>query len=178
MPNSQELQKKLTQAYHQLLKNTKEVLDVTKKESTPAFLDAIDKAKEATAELAELTVEEIDKVSDYVVRDLHDAAEYIAEGERELGDWLRIDALLIEDKFLEVFSQMVDHTQVALDEIAANAKRASEWHTGEITSAGTLVCSECGKVLHFHDAGHIPPCPKCHASVFHRAEDKPTENDD
>ena len=171
MPNSQELQEKLIKGYKQLLETSKEILSVTKKEATPAVLDAIDKSKEKAAELAELTSEEIDKVSDFVIRDLHDAAEYIAVGERELGDWLRIDALLIEDKFLEAFSHMVDHTQVALDEIAANAKRASEWHTGEITSAGTLVCSACGEVLHFHNAGHIPPCPKCHATVFNRAED-------
>lgn len=171
MPNSQELQEKLIKGYKQLLETSKEILSVTKKEATPAVLDAIDKSKEKAAELAELTSEEIDKVSDFVIRDLHDAAEYIAAGERELGDWLRIDALLIEDKFLEAFSHMVDHTQVALDEIAANAKRASEWHTGEITSAGTLVCSACGEVLHFHNAGHIPPCPKCHATVFNRAED-------
>jgi len=172
MPNSHELNEKLVRGYKQLLESSKKILDTTKKEATPAVLDAIDKGKETAAELAELTVEEIDKVSDFVVRDLHDAAEYIAEGERELGDWLRIDALLIEDKFLEVFSQMVDHTQVALDEIAANAKRATEWHTGEITSAGTLVCTKCGEVLHFHNAGHIPPCPKCHATVFERQTDQ------
>ena len=171
MPNSQELQEKLIHGYKQLLETSKEILDVTKKEATPAVLDAIDKGKEKAAELAELTSEEIDKVSDYVIRDLHDAAEYIAVGERELGDWLRIDALLIEDKFLDAFSHMVDHTKVALDEIAANAKRATEWHTGEITSAGTLVCEKCGEVLHFHNAGHIPPCPKCHATVFNRVED-------
>lgn len=171
MPNSHELNEKLVQGYKRLLESSKEILDVTKKEAKPAVLDAIEKGKEKAAELAELTAEEIDKVSDFVVRDLHDAAEYIAVGERELGDWLRIDALLIEDKFLEAFSNMVDHTGMALKEIAENAKRASEWHTGEITSAGTLVCSKCGEVLHFHNAGHIPPCPKCHATVFSRSED-------
>jgi len=171
MPNSHELNEKLIHGYKQLLETSKEVLDVTKKEATPAVLDAIDKGKEKVAELTELTAEEIDKVSDFVIRDLHDAAEYIAVGERELADWLRIDALLIEDKFLEAFSHMVDHTKMALDEIAENAKRANEWHTGEITSAGTLVCTKCGEVLHFHNAGHIPPCPKCHATVYNRGED-------
>jgi len=170
MSASQELSEKLVHAYQHLLHSSREFLDVTKKEAKPALLDAIDKGKESVAELTELTSEEIDKVSDYVVRDIHDAAEYIAVGERELGDWLRIDALLIEDKFLEAFSHMVDHTKVALDEIAENAKRATEWHTGEITGAGTLSCVKCGELLHFHNAGHIPPCPKCHATVFERQD--------
>ena len=41
-------------------------------------------------------------------------------------------------------------------------------HTGEVTGAGTLVCDKCGEKLHFHKAGKIPPCPKCHATQFHR----------
>ncbi len=41
-------------------------------------------------------------------------------------------------------------------------------HTGEIIGAGTLVCDQCGEKLHFHKAGKIPPCPKCHGTTFHR----------
>ena len=170
MPNTHEIAEKLEHAYKQLLEDSKEVLDVTRKEAKPAVLDAIDKGKEKLAEITELTAEEIDKVSDFVIRDINDAAEYIAVGERELGDWLRIDALLIEDKFLEAFSHMVDHTQVALAEIAENANRATQWHTGEITGPGLLVCSACGEELHFHKPGHIPPCPKCHATEYVRKD--------
>ena len=163
---------KLIHAYNQILETTKEFLDTTEKEAKPAILDAIDKSKEKLAELTELTAEDIEKVSDFVVRDLHDAAEYIAVGERELGDWLRLDALYLEDKFMEAFSNMVDHTQVALEEIRQNAQRATEWHTGEITGPGTLVCTECGEVLHFKKTGHIPPCPKCHKTIYKRSEEQ------
>jgi len=162
---------KLIDGYNQMLETAKEVIDVTKREAEPAFLDAIDKGKEKLAEATELTGEEIEKVSDYVMRDLHDAAEYIAVGERELGDWLRIDALYIEDRLLEMFSNMVDETALALENIRQNAERATSWHTGEITGIGTLVCKECGEVLHFKKTGHIPPCPKCHKTEFARQSD-------
>ena len=169
MPDKQNpVSEKLIHAYNQLLESTKQFLDTTSKEAKPAILDAINKSKEKLAEATELTAEEIDRVSDYVVRDLHDAAEYIAEGERELADWLRLDALYIEDRLMDMFSQMVDHTRMALDELAENAKRATEWHTGEIASVGTLVCENCGEQLHFQKTGHIPPCPKCHHTVFNR----------
>ncbi|MCK5669240.1 MAG: hypothetical protein KAI15_09155, partial [Gammaproteobacteria bacterium] len=42
--------------------------------------------------------------------------------------------------------------------------------TGEIAGFGTLVCDECGEKLHFHKSGHIPPCPKCHKTSFHRIQ--------
>lgn len=159
---------KLVKAYNQILETSKEIVEMTKREAPPAILDAIDKAKESVAEATELTAEEIENVSDYLKRDLHDAAEYIAVGERELEDWLRIDALYIEDSLLEMFSLMVDETALALDEIRANAEQANHWHTGEITGIGTLACESCGELLHFKKTGHIPPCPKCHKTEFKR----------
>lgn len=171
MPDTQKIAEKLTNAYKQFVEYTKEFLDESKEEAAPALKEAAEKSKEKLSELAELTVEEIDKVSDYVARDVHDAAEYIAEGERELGDWLRLDALYLEDKFMEAFSQMVDQTSLALKEIEERAKQATELHTGEVTAPGTLVCKACGEELHFKKPGHIPPCPKCHATVFERKTD-------
>jgi len=161
---------KLTKAYNQILETAKEIMDVTKKEAEPAILDAIDKAKEKVSEFSELTSEEMDKVSDYIVRDLHDAAEFIAEGEREIADWLRLDMLYIEDSLLDSFSNMVDHTALALKEIRERAERANEWHTGEIAGVGTLICNACGEHIHFSKAGHIPPCPKCHATIYSRPD--------
>ena len=169
--NDEKLSEKLTNAYDKFLKTAKEFLDVTEKEAQPALQDAIDKAKEKMAEATELSAEEIEKVSNYVMRDIHDAADYIAFGERELGDWLRLDALYIEDQLMEAFSKMVDHTRMALDDIENKAFLASEWHTGEVTSVGTLVCEKCGEVLHFQKTGHVPPCPKCHHTVFIRQSD-------
>ncbi|HFE39505.1 MAG TPA: hypothetical protein ENK06_14005 [Gammaproteobacteria bacterium] len=168
MPDTTE---KLIKAYNQLLQTTKEIIDMAKREATPAIHDAIDKAKEGLTEASELTAEEIDKVSDYLKRDLHDAAEFIAEGEREIADWLRIDVLYIEDRLLEMFSHMVDETALALEQIRQNAEQANTWHTGEITGIGTLLCKKCGEELHFKKTGHIPPCPKCHHTEFERRSD-------
>jgi len=159
---------KLAKAYNQMLETTKEIIDMTKREGTPAIQFALDEAKEKVAEATELTGEEIEKVSDFVMRDLRDAAEYIAVGERELADWLRLDVLYIEDSLLDIFSHMVDETTLALEDIRKKADEVGVWHTGEIASIGTLVCKECGEVLHFKKTGHIPPCPKCHHTEYRR----------
>jgi hypothetical protein len=49
-----------------------------------------------------------------------------------------------------------------------DAERPYIYRTGEITGPGTLVCDNCEERLHFHKAGHIPPCPKCHGVIYHR----------
>jgi len=53
-------------------------------------------------------------------------------------------------------------------------QRVTEWHTGEITTIGTLRCRTCGEAVHFKCTGHIPSCPKCHATVNERVKGKQT----
>lgn len=169
MPHTDKnLSERLSKAYDEFLHTAREYIEKTEKKAQPAILEAVEKTKEKMAEATEFTAEEIEKISDYVMRDLHDAAEYIAVEERELTDWLRLDALYIEDRLLDAFSKMVDHTKMALNEIENRAFLLSEWRTGEITSIGTLVCEKCGEKLHFQKTGHVPPCPKCHHTVFVR----------
>jgi rubrerythrin len=158
------------EAYNKLVHYTREELDDLREKSEPALQEAMEKAKDKISELGELTREEAEKVSDYVVRDLHSAGEFIAEGEREIADWLRLDLMIIEDRLLDSFSKLVDQTREELDYIRARADALGEWHTGEIAGIGVLKCKSCGQLVHFENTGHIPPCPKCHGTKFNRLE--------
>lgn len=130
---------------------------------------AIQLAKDKAVDAGELTREEAEKIGDYLVRDLEDAGHYLADNGGELKDWLRFDLELIEERLLEMFALAADKTKLELMQLAERARRAGEYHTGNITSIGTLECTSCGELLHFHATSHIPPCPKCHGSIFRRA---------
>lgn len=43
------------------------------------------------------------------------------------------------------------------------------YHTGEVTRGGTFKCTECSSTIKLKKAGHLPPCPKCHKTLFRRA---------
>lgn len=131
---------------------------------------AVEIAKDKAVELGELTREEAERIGDYLVRDIEDVGTYLAETGGELKDWLRFDLHLIEDRLLEMFAAAADQTKLELLMLAERARQASLYHSGEITGIGTLRCDNCGKLLHFHAASHIPPCPKCHGAVFKRSE--------
>ena len=162
---------KFINAYEQMLERAKVFLTSAGHEIAPKVDSAVEAAKEKAAELGELTQEEAEKTAEYLKRDLHDAAEFLADEDNELRQWLRFDIELVEDRIIDALSLLVDHTKVDLADFAEQAQRFGEWHTGEITGPGTLVCKECGEVLHFHKTGHIPPCPKCHGSAYRRATD-------
>jgi rubrerythrin len=160
---------KFVHAYEKMLERSKTFLAETGHAIAPKVDLAVESAKEKAAELGELTLGEAEKIAEYLKRDLQDAAEFLTDENNELRDWLRLDVELVEDRILDALSLLVDRTKVDLAEFAEQAQRFGEWHTGEITGPGTLVCKECGEVLHFHKTGHIPPCPKCHATAYRRA---------
>jgi len=171
MSNEKPQDEKHVHAYERMLERTREFLSEAGEDLKPKLQQALDAAVEKTAELGELTREEAEKVGDYLKRDLQSAGEYLASDEtKELKDWLRMDLDLIEASILDALSLLVDPTNVELTLLAERA-RLAEWHTGEITGPGTLVCTHCGEELHFHKTGHIPPCPKCRGTVFRRKLD-------
>ena len=162
-------QQRLEHGYNRMLEHIRANLARAGGQARPALSHLIDAAREKIIELEVLTVQEADRIAEYLGRDLHDAAEYLAgDDARELADWFRFDIRLIEDKLLELFVSVADPTRLELLSLEERAEHGVEFHTGEITGPGALKCLQCGKAMHFHQTGHIPPCPACHHTVFSR----------
>ena len=155
--------------YERILERAMEDYKKAGEKTGPVFHKMIDKARDKVTELEELSKEEADKLSDYMKRDLTDAAEYMSETGNELKGWLGFETRLIEDKLLDLFTQAADKTTIELVKLKDQASQASSYHTGEVTGPGTLACDQCQAKLHFHKPGKIPPCYSCHATFFHRS---------
>ena len=169
---------RLVAAYESMLERVHDAADTAEQKSVPWLREALANAREKAVELEELTREEAEKVSRYVERDLQDAASYIAETGQEFRDWLSFDWQLMQNRMLDMFAGMADQTSLALKGFAEQARQASLYRTGEITAPGVLECTDCGEELHFETTGHIPPCPKCHATSFQRKSGKPKAEGD
>lgn len=161
---------RLIQGYERFLQRADQFLASFNERSEDVLNQALSKAEEKAVELGELSREEADKVHEFVARDLHAAGRYLAEEERELADWLRLNLLVVEKTLLHRFTTLSQAARLELDHLHKARQRFDEWHTGEITTIGTLACKSCGELIHFERTGHIPPCPKCHATVFERAK--------
>jgi hypothetical protein len=162
---------KQVRAYERMLERAKQFLIETKLGVTPKLQEALNAAKEKASELGELSAEEAEKIADYLKRDLHAAGEFLAEDRGELRDWLRFDIQQVESRIADALSLLVDHTKLELAELAERAQTFGEWHTGEVTGPGTLVCNSCGEELRFDKTGHIPPCPKCRGTSYRRSRE-------
>ena len=157
----------LGDAYEKLYEHA--AADIHKLKDTGVELQhVLEEAKNKAVELDELTEEDATKLLAWLKRDLQAAANYLSETGHEIKDWLGFEKTLLESELFYLFLETADKTTVELQQFKENAKHP-EYHTGEITWPGTLTCDECGERLHFYKAGKIPPCPKCHATVFHRS---------
>ncbi len=169
--NERSTNEKLVHAYNIMMERVKHAIEEAGEEARPKVSELVARAQKKAIELGELSGEEAIKIGDYLKRDLDAAADYLAGPDaQELVDWLKFDIELIEDRLLEMFLSVADQTKVELLALEERAAHADEYHTGEITGPGTLVCTACNEQLHFHQTGHIPPCPKCHATAYKRSQ--------
>lgn len=130
--------------------------------------EAIEAVKERAVELGELTREEADRIGGFLQRDVEEAAQYSAQTDEDLSSWLRMDLQLVESWIWDRFASVADKTRLEWLELQHELQEWSEYHTGEIAGPGSLTCKNCGEIVHFKQAGHIPPCPKCRGSVYLR----------
>ena len=157
---------KFITAYNNMVKHLHEALGGASKN----IAHGLDVAKEKTSEVGGLTQEEINKVSDFVKRDVEDAAHALTDsGDESLSEWLKFDIEMLENFALDAFMNVADKTRVELAELEQLARETNTYHTGEITSPGTFVCTQCAKEINFKSTSCIPECPQCGCKTFQRS---------
>jgi len=169
---------KLVQAYEQMLKQTHETIEKAQTESVPKFREVLEKTRDNMVELGELSREEAQKVSEFIRRDIEDAANYIAETGQDIRDWWRFDLELMEKRMMDMFKMVADQTSLQLAQWAETARQMSLYRAGEITGPGTLVCDRCGAETNFVKAGRIPDCADCGGTLFHRRAEGDNDQSD
>jgi hypothetical protein len=145
-------------------------LHKAKDKGGPLLHDLIDEAKEKAKDIEEVTEEDAEKLTAWLKRDLDEVTSYLSETEQSLKEWLGFETALVKNEMIRLLLETADKTTVQLLRMKDNARKPYLYHTGEIAGPGTLICDDCGEKLHFHKAGHIPPCPKCHKTDFHRIQ--------
>ncbi|MCG2633931.1 MAG: zinc ribbon-containing protein [Gammaproteobacteria bacterium] len=158
----------LSAAYEKMHERVVEGLYKATEKSGAVLHKLIDRAKHQAVELEELTEEDSAKVAGWLKRDWDEASNYLAETGHEIREWLGFETTLVESALLDRLLQVADKTTLGLMQLKEQSQRPYVYKTGEITGPGSLVCDQCGEILHFHKTGRIPPCPKCHGVLYRR----------
>lgn len=157
---------KLVEAYNIMITHVHEDLG----DASKTLARALAAAKEKVSELGDLTQEEINKVADFVKRDIEEVAHSLTESDGDsLTEWLKFDIELIEDFAFDAFMNVADKTRLELAKLEQLARVNNTYQTGEIIAPGTLICEQCGEPTNFTTTSEIPMCPKCSCLTFQRS---------
>ncbi len=122
---------------------------------------AMEKAREKLTEAGQFTEEKGEKLKEFLENDLARVAQGIKKGAQE-----KLNPSRLGTGALASMSKLLHKTSEVLSHFADKADSSLTCKSGEITSAGKLICKACGHAMHFKKTGRIPPCPKCHKTEF------------
>ena len=111
---------RLVNAYNQMMASIRQTFDETDTSDT-SLQQALNAAKKQATHLGEVTADEANEISEYIKRDINDAAEYMMDSSAEFSDWLMLDIEIIERKVVDMFLSVADRTRVELDELKHNS---------------------------------------------------------
>lgn len=146
--------------YEKLASRTADLLEEGKK----TFEDALKKAKDELSAAGDFSREQVDKLGEYVRRDLKENADKAKQAVKKAVEPQRV-AAGVQSAFTRILTSAAE----TLTELAERSEKSLEFKTGEITSPGTLTCKECDAEMHMTKSTRIPPCPKCHKTIFRKS---------
>ena len=154
----------LTQKYDLLANKFHHTYLAGKERGRKAMTIALEKAHQQLVEAQEFNAEQGQELKQYLTRDLDQT---IADME-QLGDAAKekLHPSRLGAGALSSLAAVLDIADTTLHSLSNEAKKKLSYKTGELTSAGTLTCQSCGQKVHLKATGHVPPCPKCKATLF------------
>ncbi len=146
-----------------------EQLYLTMDDTLHSMADALEIAKDKISKVSDLTLDEIEIISDALKRDIESAAHGLPDkkDKNSLSEWFKFDIKLLENFALDAFLSIADKTRIELARLGEEAKH-HKYESGTVTLPGTFTCDGCGKEIAFKEPSQIPECPACHAKSFTR----------
>lgn len=152
--------------YDKLAHRFNELYQEGKTRGRDAMHEALEKAREQLTDLGEFSAEHGEELKQYLSRDLDRVvaeAQHLSEETKE-----RLHPSRLGAGALASLASALEWSGDALQAMGSRVHQSLIYKTGEITSGGTLTCQGCGQKVHLRETGHIPPCPKCKGTLFHK----------
>ncbi len=155
-------------AYSRLREEVKRILEEARGTvNADTIRQAIDRAGKELKDAGGYATGTVNRVLDALRKDL-----------ASTGEKMGARAGAVSERASDLFEIWKDRSSTFL---AQAAKGISDWlegvggrlerrtyRTGEMTYGGVLECTSCGERLVLDHPAHLPECPKCRGSEFHR----------
>ena len=149
--------------YEKIVARTEELLGSGRK----TLDEALKRAGDDLSSAGDFTREQAEKVSTFIKRDIQHVVDSADKGKETVKE--AVDPKRIAAGAQSIFSKILSNTAETISGWAQKSEEQLEFKTGEVTSPGSLTCKECGEVIHMRRTAKIPPCPKCHHTLYRKS---------
>ena len=162
---------RLEAAYDRFAEHVVEAFQSGRSLGRQGFEAAMEKSREQLAAAGEFSAAQGERFKAFLRRDLgphfEEQAQLARQFGREAGQRLQPERL--RDGMLATLATLLRSGGETLQEWSQKADQAVIYESGEITSAGTLTCLNCGHASHLGQTTHIAPCPACLGTRFRKS---------
>lgn len=135
--------------------------------SREAMEKAMDAARQQLTTASEFSAEQGELFKQYMQRDLAQTQQEMHTLSQEAREHLHPARL--GAGALSSLAQMLEAAGSAMHSLSRKTESALHFGAGDITTAGTLTCLQCGQTLQLKRTSLIPPCPACSGTEYRKA---------
>lgn len=162
-----ETQTKVESQYDKLAERFRELFESGKDRTREAMDKAMERARAQLSEAGEFTAVQGEQLKRYLKRDLEQIAQEMERLGHEAHERFHPDRL--KAGALSSIARMFGSASATLQNWSRKADEAVLCETGQLTSAGTLTCVNCGQAVHLEKTALVPPCPSCFGTQFRKS---------
>ena len=81
------------------------------------------------------------------------------------------DSRVVQDwteRGVSLLANLAGTVRTFASDVESHLQRELEYHTGTVVGTGNFFCTQCDKVIKKVRVGPLPPCSRCHGTVFRR----------
>ena len=149
--------------YEKIVSQTEELMESGRK----TLDEALKRAGDELSSAGDFTREQSEKILKYIKRDIQHVVEATSKSTTNVKEAVNPQRLSVGAQ--SIFARILSETADTLKDWAQKSEQNLEFKTGEITSPGSLTCKKCNESIQMKKTGRIPPCPKCHHTLYRKS---------
>jgi isocitrate dehydrogenase len=152
--------------YDRFVEKSRKTFEQGKEKSRAAWEKASDQARRQMEAAGEFSAEQGEAFKRFLRRDL----EQTGIDMQRLGKEAKVSLhpARVSAGALSSLAKILGATGGLLTGLSEKAEHALTYQSGEITMAGTLTCTTCGKVVHLGKTSVVPVCEGCQGTTFRK----------